>query len=86
MTAPTDAGMDVGDYEASIKGAIMLSNRRSALGICPPQCLKCNHVQVQLVRSDIVPAEWKCRICKHPFLFEPDAHHFIAALRTRSPA
>lgn len=42
-------------------------DRREALGRLQPKCPACNHEQVQLVNDYKVPAQWKCRICKHPF-------------------
>lgn len=48
-----------------------LINRRDYLCKFSPKCHACSHEQVQLVRCDIVPSNWKCRMCKHRFLFEP---------------
>ncbi|CAH9015233.1 putative thioredoxin [Vibrio phage 424E50-1] len=34
-------------------------------------CPKCDRPQVQLIGYiDIVPAQWKCRLCKHKFEWE----------------
>lgn len=35
-----------------------------------PRCPSCDHVQVQIMKRAI-PAEWRCRMCKHSFVFEP---------------
>ena len=41
----------------------------SSLG---PVCPKCCTRQVQLRRYvDVSPAQWKCRMCKHDFEYEP---------------
>jgi ribosomal protein L37AE/L43A len=38
----------------------------------PPHCAFCGTDQVQL-KLRTPPAEWKCRICKRHFKFEPKA-------------
>lgn len=35
------------------------------------KCPKCGAVQVQLVNFYRLPAEWKCRECKHRWCEEP---------------
>ncbi len=35
-----------------------------------PHCLKCGSEQVQ-IRCRVAPAVWRCRICKHRFIYEP---------------
>jgi ribosomal protein L37AE/L43A len=46
------------------------------LAVCrrPPHCPECKSEQVQIIAHHLQPAQWKCRICKHPFAHEP-AHH-----------
>lgn len=46
------------------------------LRICKhaPLCPKCRARQVQLTDSGVL-AEWKCRECKHRFVFEPIIRH-----------
>lgn len=45
-----------------------LGDRREALSKLQPKCPSCGHEQVQLVQYiDVVPAHWKCRVCKTRF-------------------
>lgn len=46
-------------------------DRRTWLCKNAPLCENCAHEQVQLIDSFVIPAEWKCRICKTKFTFEP---------------
>lgn len=47
------------------------AKRREFLGKYMPRCPKCDDVQVQLTSYLDVAAQWKCRICKHRFEYEP---------------
>ena len=51
---------------------IAWSRRKARLCGCFPRCPKCGTLQVQLLWNvyDIF-ARWKCRICKHKFVYEP---------------
>lgn len=44
--------------------------RQEQLEKAHPKCPKCASDQIQIM-SKAVPAEWRCRICKHDFTFEP---------------
>jgi ribosomal protein L37AE/L43A len=45
-------------------------NRQDFLCRNVPRCEFCSADQVQLVQKNM-PAEWRCRICKRFFTFEP---------------
>jgi hypothetical protein len=47
-------------------------NRFTILAKHMPHCPSCNNEQVQLIDQNPVPAWWRCRICTHPFTFEPE--------------
>jgi len=53
--------------------AIQLSNRRIIL--CTNLVIKCPQCgedeQIELIDYTTVPAEWKCRQCKHKWGYEP---------------
>lgn len=44
--------------------------RRERICKHPPLCPKCGTNNIQL-RTPMLPAHWKCMVCKHPFIFEP---------------
>lgn len=44
-----------------------------------PKCLACGHEQVQLVDRYSTPAQWKCRICRHRFGYEPTLENDYAS-------
>lgn len=48
-----------------------LTLRRFYLTRNAPICPKCSTPQVQLTDMYQNPAEWKCRMCKTRFTFEP---------------
>lgn len=47
-------------------------DRRALLYANTPQCPRCGDVQIQIM-SDAMPAQWRCRICKHGFDYEPES-------------
>jgi ribosomal protein L37AE/L43A len=51
---------------------LRLSDRREFLGRHVPQCPACHRNQVQLLNHG-VPAQWKCRVCRVCFEFEPSS-------------
>lgn len=56
---------------------IAAADRRDLLGKRMNQqqltCPECDRPQLQLIGYiDIVPAQWKCRLCKHKFEWEGD--------------
>jgi hypothetical protein len=46
--------------------------RREHLARYSPRCLKCHDPQVQLTNARAHPAEWRCRMCRHEFFYEPE--------------
>ena len=57
---------------SEINFAMQYAERRSFLGRNMPSCPECRSQQVQLTGYiNVWPAEWKCRHCKHRFIFEP---------------
>ncbi len=48
------------------------ANRREALSKKTKNCPECTKDQVQLLAYHSQPAQWKCRICKHRFNWEPE--------------
>lgn len=52
--------------------AVQYAKRREFLGKFMPLCPECRTEQVQLVAYIDVAAQWKCRICKHRFEYEPN--------------
>ena len=51
--------------------ALALTARRERVKKHAPGCLRCRSNQVQLKIWQEVPAYWKCRMCKHRFVYEP---------------
>ena len=47
------------------------ADRKDKLGKLQLNCPACCSPQVQLVAYNKEPAEWKCRICKCKFTYEP---------------
>lgn len=45
--------------------------RRNFLSRNMRPCPACGDDQIQLIDDLVEPAEWKCRMCKHEFQFEP---------------
>jgi len=38
-----------------------------------PNCPNCQErMQIQVLNYSATPAQWKCRICKHKFEYEPE--------------
>jgi ribosomal protein L37AE/L43A len=54
-----------------LAGIFAMSDRRRWLCRHAPKCPECGDPQVQLVDWFPIPAEWKCRKCKHKWTFEP---------------
>ena len=48
-----------------------IAKRQRFLQLRAPRCQFCAHDQVQLVHATKPPAEWRCRICKTRFTYEP---------------
>lgn len=69
---PTDE-----EVEVAVSASFDLMHRRIYLGRNMPKCPECSHEQVQLVRYDVAPARWKCRICNHRFMYEPPVDDII---------
>lgn len=55
----------------TMNNAIESHSRREYLCKHIPICPKCENEQVQLLDHLITPAEWRCRSCRHSFLFVP---------------
>jgi hypothetical protein len=63
---------------------IYANDRLDFLSRHPPRCAACDHEQIQLMDYFHSPAEWRCRICKHRFTFEPDgAPPFDPVIQTK---
>jgi hypothetical protein len=54
---------------------LKIADRREHLCRNPPKCpvTTCCTDQVQITDWFSIPAEWKCRRCKHKFTYEPAA-------------
>lgn len=48
-------------------------DRQDLLYSSVPLCVACGHVQVQLTEV-APPAQWRCRICRKRFEYEPEDH------------
>lgn len=48
-----------------------LFRRRDVIMRHQPKCPSCTSPQVQIM-SELKPAQWRCRICKHKFESEPE--------------
>lgn len=60
------------EFMSLIEAAHELAERREFLCKNPPSCPVCEErKQIQLVRWGALPADWKCRICTHKFMYEP---------------
>lgn len=55
-----------------VERALLLANRRETLSRLAPRCPACATEQVQLVDYFVAPSEWRCRKCRHRFIYEPN--------------
>jgi hypothetical protein len=65
------------NYDLSSITADLLrkADRRDFLCMNVPVCHSCGHNQeVQLIDGANQPAQWRCRVCKHFFMYEPHQH------------
>ena len=67
--------MDNINWEEVFKGVSVSTERRYELGkrmnSQKKECPNCGTRQIQLIGYiDIIPAQWKCRKCKHKFEWE----------------
>lgn len=60
------------DLKNAIEEAMAMQPRYHHLCSHVPKCPACGHEQVQLLMRHTPPAEWRCRICKHRFTYEPE--------------
>lgn len=54
-------------------GVVVSVARRQRLYSHAPRCPKCRTAQVQSLGG--LPAQWKCRECRHGFVYEPLVEH-----------
>ena len=67
----SDADKIVGSTDG-LGGVLAIVDRREWLRSRVPPCPKCGeHIQIQMTGWCFVPADWKCRICNHWWIFEP---------------
>jgi len=66
------ASCDCYDLPGLLPGVLALSKRRLWLCKNTPACPSCGEwMQIQITDWHQIPAEWKCRKCKHKWKFEP---------------